>query len=62
MTTWNPDEYARNSAAQSQWANEMLARLDLKGSEAVPDLGCGDGKITANIAQALPPWPSGRNR
>ncbi len=54
MTTWNPAEYARNSAAQLQWAMELLSRLDLKGSEAVLDLGCGDGKITALLAQALP--------
>ena len=46
MTIWNPAEYARNSAAQLEWANEMLSRLHLKGSEAVLDLGCGDGKIT----------------
>ena len=46
MTIWNPAEYAHNSAAQLEWANEMLSRLDLKGSEAVLDLGCGDGKIT----------------
>jgi len=54
MTTWNAAEYARNSAAQKRWADELLARLDLKGNETVLDLGCGDGKITWAIAQALP--------
>ncbi len=54
MTSWNAAEYARNSASQLQWANELLSRLHLKGSEAVVDLGCGDGKITVALAQALP--------
>jgi len=47
MTTWNPAEYARSSDAQKRWAEELPSRLDLTGSEAVLDLGCGDGKITA---------------
>jgi len=29
---------------------EVLALLDLKGSERILDVGCGDGKITAQIA------------
>lgn len=53
MTTWNPAEYARSSDAQRRWAEELLSRLRLEGSEAVLDLGCGDGKITAALAQAL---------
>ena len=31
-------------------AQEVLALLDLKGSERILDVGCGDGKITAEIA------------
>ena len=31
-------------------AQEVLALLDLKGSERILDVGCGDGKITAKIA------------
>jgi trans-aconitate 2-methyltransferase len=31
-------------------AEEVLALLDLEGSERVLDVGCGDGKITAQIA------------
>lgn len=54
MTTWNAAEYARSSTAQKKWAQEWLSRLDLNGSEAVSDLGCGDGKITAALAQAVP--------
>jgi trans-aconitate methyltransferase len=54
MTTWNPDEYARNSAAQKGWAEELLSGLNLEGEEAILDLGCGDGKITAALAEAVP--------
>ncbi len=51
---WNPEAYARNSAAQWQWARELLFRLALQGSEPLLDLGCGDGKITAELARAVP--------
>lgn len=53
MTTWNPAEYARSSAGQKQWAEELLSSLSLIGDEAILDLGCGDGKITGRLAQAV---------
>ncbi len=54
MVQWDPQDYSRHSAAQLSWARELIARLDLKGSETLLDIGCGDGKITAEIAQHLP--------
>lgn len=51
---WNPADYAANSAAQLAWARELIARLQLRGDERVLDVGCGDGKVTAEIARALP--------
>ena len=51
---WNPADYARNSSAQFQWAQELIAKLHLRGDETVLDIGCGDGKITAAIAALLP--------
>lgn len=51
---WNPADYAANSASQLVWANELLARLQLRGDERILDVGCGDGKITAALAQAVP--------
>ncbi|WAR46048.1 class I SAM-dependent methyltransferase [Methylomonas rapida] len=50
---WNAQDYAQNSHAQQQWAKEMMALLRLTGSETVLDLGCGDGKITAEIAKIV---------
>lgn len=51
---WDADEYARHSAAQLEWARALLAKLDLRCDEAVLDLGCGDGKVTAELAALVP--------
>jgi trans-aconitate 2-methyltransferase len=52
--TWNAKDYADHSTAQSQWADELIAKLGLSGTESVLDIGCGDGKVTAKIASHLP--------
>lgn len=52
--SWNAEDYARHSSAQQEWARELISRLDLQGYEAVLDIGCGDGRITAEIAEYLP--------
>lgn len=51
---WNSSDYSRNSSAQFQWASELIDKLALKGTEDVLDIGCGDGRITAEIATHLP--------
>src|SRR6202142_2277821 len=51
---WNAAEYAANSAVQQTWARELIAQLHLRGDEQVLDVGCGDGKVTAEIARAVP--------
>ena len=51
--TWNPADYAKHSHAQYLWAGEVIAKLDLKGTESVLDIGCGDGKVTALLASHL---------
>jgi len=50
MTEWDAAEYSRRSSLQEAMAQEVLALLDLNGSERILDVGCGDGKITAEIA------------
>ena len=50
---WNAADYAANSAAQHTWARELIARLNLRSDEHVLDVGCGDGKVTAEIARAV---------
>ncbi len=51
---WNAADYAANSAVQQTWARELIAKLNLRGDEHILDVGCGDGKVTAEIARALP--------
>jgi len=51
---WNAADYAANSVVQQTWARELIAQLNLRGSEHILDVGCGDGKVTAEIARAVP--------
>ncbi len=51
---WNPADYAAHSRAQYQWAEEMIGKLDLNGTESILDIGCGDGKVTALLASRVP--------
>jgi trans-aconitate 2-methyltransferase len=48
------EKYKNASAHQKEWGSRLLGELDLKGTERVLDLGCGDGTITAQIAQLVP--------
>ncbi len=52
--SWNAQDYARNSSAQAKWALELIEKLPLRGDETLLDIGCGDGKITAVLAERLP--------
>ena len=54
MYRWNAEDYARHSNAQESWALELLASIELSESDAVLDVGCGDGRITAEIAARVP--------
>ncbi|MCU0782740.1 MAG: methyltransferase domain-containing protein [Verrucomicrobia bacterium] len=53
-TKWNAADYAANSAVQQVWARELIAKVKLRGDEHILDVGCGDGKVTAEMAQAVP--------
>jgi len=50
---WNAVDYAQNSSAQYAWAQSLLKSLALSGSEDILDIGCGDGKITAEMTQMV---------
>lgn len=53
MSQWNPADYHAHSSAQQIWARELMARLELQPHEHLLDIGCGDGKITAELASLL---------
>jgi trans-aconitate methyltransferase len=54
MAEWDAGEYNRHSGLQEALAEGPLGRLTLEGAERVLDVGCGDGKITAQIAARVP--------
>ena len=51
---WNPEDYAKNSDAQLKWAQELKKNIDLQNYKSILDVGCGDGKITADFAATVP--------
>lgn len=46
--------YKENSQLQFSLAQDPLAHYFFRGDEIVLDIGCGDGKITAQIAEKIP--------
>jgi trans-aconitate 2-methyltransferase len=53
MTEWDAKAYSERNALQKWLADSHLAQLELDGTERVLDVGCGDGKVTAEIARRL---------
>ena len=51
---WDPEVYAKSSAAQQRWAQELLSKISIRRNERILDIGCGDGKVTAEIAPIVP--------
>ena len=49
---WNADDYARNSCGQLGWALSVIERLHPAADARVLDIGCGDGKVTIELARA----------
>ena len=50
---WDSRDYELHSGEQQRWARELIKKLELTGTEELLDIGCGDGKVTAAIADCL---------
>ena len=44
------EKYAKTATHQREWGNRLIAELQLAGNEQILDLGCGDGAVTAQLA------------
>ena len=51
---WNATAYDRISGPQITWGKKVLARLSLRGNETILDAGCGTGRLTVDLLEALP--------
>lgn len=52
---WQGDDYASHSGGQARWGLSNLEQLNLKPGDSVLDIGCGDGKISREIAGLCAP-------
>ena len=46
---WNPDEYTKHTGFVSKLALPVVDLLETKKSEAILDVGCGDGELAIEI-------------
>jgi trans-aconitate methyltransferase len=51
---WNSSVYHRLSGPQVSWGKKVLSRLCLRGDELILDAGCGTGRLTGELLEALP--------
>jgi trans-aconitate methyltransferase len=51
---WDGAAYQRLSDPQFGWGMRVLSSIELRGDECVLDLGCGPGRLTAELLSRLP--------
>ena len=51
---WDASLYHRISSPQVSWGKKVLARVSLRGDERLLDAGCGTGRLTRDLLEALP--------
>lgn len=51
---WKAEEYYQNSSSQKNAAADLMQYVTIKENARILDVGCGDGKITAEIAAKVP--------
>src|SRR3954447_19795092 len=48
---WDAATYHEVSTPRQGWGAEILERVALRGDETVADLGCGTGRLTAQLLE-----------
>lgn len=54
LRDWDGAAYQRVSDPQFRWGMRVLERAKLAGDETVLDVGCGSGRLTAELLERLP--------
>jgi trans-aconitate 2-methyltransferase len=51
---FNGEAYRQASTHQKEWGNKIISEFHFRGDEHILDLGCGDGVLTAQLAELVP--------
>ncbi len=51
---FDAEKYRSASQHQQEWGQRLIGELGLGGNERIVELGCGDGRLTLQIARCVP--------